>query len=73
MILHIKIEEAESIVTLPGVIGNVEVITVHFINLGILSWDSTRSISRNQIRRYAEVCKLRTLRILQTMSWAEFS
>jgi hypothetical protein len=41
MILHIKIEEAESIVTLPGVIGNVEVITVHFINLGILSWDST--------------------------------
>jgi hypothetical protein len=44
MILHIKIEEAESIVTLPGVIGNVEVITVHFINLGILSWDSTRSL-----------------------------
>jgi hypothetical protein len=64
MILHIKIEEAESIVTLPGVIGNVEVITVHFINLGILSWDSTSVLSHKQVytlmslsRKYPSLAK----------------
>lgn len=43
MILHIRIEEAESIVILLGAINNAEVIVAPFTNLGILSWDSTSS------------------------------
>jgi hypothetical protein len=42
MILHIMRGETESIVTSLGEINNAEEIVAHFIDLGILSWDSTR-------------------------------
>jgi len=49
MILHIMRGETESIVTLLGEINNTEEIAAHFIDLGILSWDSTSSVSEYEV------------------------